>query len=296
MTGSVGAEDTFAFTKELSAVAGVSYDWFDVSKATKNVTDGTTGDFVRQDSLATPSDDQVNPMAGLVWRSATGTVVNAAVARKGRFPTLSQLYSSKNGNTNLKSERSLNTTASVSHPFGADVRVELGAFYYDVTDMITRNGSSATNAYQNVGEVKMAGFEVAAEATPLPGLTLRADYTFVDAKDASAVRVTDDVTNVPRHKAGFFASYTVPGPRTLLDLDAIWLGSMYSSLPTVSYPTDPVKEVDGYFLLGAKVTQEVVKGVRLYVSGRNLLDEDYESEAGFPGAGRTFSFGASATF
>jgi outer membrane receptor protein involved in Fe transport len=44
------------------------------------------------------------------------------------------------------------------------------------------------------------------------------------------------------------------------------------------------------------VTQEIVKGVRLYVSGRNLLDEDYESEAGFPGAGRTFSFGASATF
>lgn len=296
MTGSVGAEDTFAFTKSLSAVAGVSYDWFDVSKATKNVTDGTTGDYVRQDSLATPSDDQVNPMAGLVWRSSSGTVVNAVVARKGRFPALSQLYSSKSGNTHLKSERSLNTTASVSHPVGSDLRLELGGFYYDVTDMITRNGSSATNAYQNVGNVKMAGFEAVVEATPLAGLTLRADYTFVDAQDASAVRVTDDVTNVPRHKAGFFASYTVPGPKTLLDLDAVWVGSMYSSLPTVTYPADPVKEVDGYFLLGAKVTQEIVKGVRLYVSGRNLLDEDYESEAGFPGVGRTFSFGASATF
>lgn len=296
MTGSVGLEDTWAISKSLSAVAGVSYDWFGVSDAERNVTDGTTGDFVRQDSLPTPSDDLVNPMAGLVWRSASGTVVNAAVARKGRFPTLSQLYSSKSGNTNLKSERSLNTTASVSHPVGSDLRLELGGFYYDVTDMITRNGSSATNAFQNVGNVKMAGFEAVVEATPLAGLTLRADYTFIDAQDASAVRVTDDVTNVPTHKAGFFASYTVPGPKTLLDLDAVWVGSMYSSLPTVTYPTDPVKEVDGYFLLGAKVTQEIVKGVRLHVSGRNLLDEDYESEAGFPGVGRTFSFGASATF
>ena len=57
---------------------------------------------------------------------------------------------------------------------------------------------------------------------------------------------------------------------------------MYSSLPSPIYPNDPVKEVDGYTLLGAKVTQEVVKGVRLHVAVRNLLDADYESEAGFP--------------
>ena len=296
ITGSVGAEDTLQVTKQLSAVAGVSYDWFDVSKATKNVTDGTTGDFVRQDSLATPSDDQVNPMAGLVWRSAAGTVVNASIARKSRFPTLSQLYSSKGGNTNLESERSLNTIASVSHPFGAAFRAELSGFFYDVTDMITRNGSSATNVYQNVGKVKMAGFEAILEATPIPGLTLRADYTYVDAKDRSDVRVTDDVTNVPASKAGFFVSWTVPGPKTLLDLDLVWVGSMYSSLPSPAYPTDPVKKVDGYALVGGKVTQEIVKGIRGYVSVRNLFDENYESEAGFPGAGRVWAFGATASF
>jgi iron complex outermembrane receptor protein len=55
-------------------------------------------------------------------------------------------------------------------------------------------------------------------------------------------------------------------------------------------------EVDGYFLAGAKVTQEVVKGVRIYVALRNLLDADYESEAGYPGPGRTFAVGATATF
>jgi outer membrane cobalamin receptor len=235
-------------------------------------------------------------MAGLVWRGTSGTVLNAAVARKSRFPTLSQLYSSKSGNTALASERSLNTTASVSRPIGADVRVEVGGFFYDVTDMITRNGSNTLNVYQNVGKVRMAGFETVLEVTPLPGLSLRADYTYVDAKDRSDGRVTDDVTNVPAHKAGFLASFTVPGPGTLLDLDAVYVGSMYSSLPSAAYPKDPVKEVDGYFLLGAKVTQEVVKGIRVWVAGRNLLDEDYESEAAFPGQGRTFAFGASATF
>ena len=71
---------------------------------------------------------------------------------------------------------------------------------------------------------------------------------------------------------------------------------MYSSLPSPIYPNDPVKEVGGYTLLGAKVTQEVVKGVKLHVAVRNFLDADYESESGFPGQGRTFAVGASASF
>ena len=96
--------------------------------------------------------------------------------------------------------------------------------------------------------------------------------------------------------AGFLAQYTVPGPKTFLDLDALYASSMYSSLPSSLYPNDPVKEVDGYFLVGTKVTQDVTKGGRLYVAVRNLLDADYESEAGFPGQGRTFAVGATATF
>ena len=296
ITGSVGLEDSLTLGKGLSAVAGVSYDWFDVSSAERNVTDGSTGDFVRQDPLATPSDDQVNPMAGLVWRGSAGTVVNASVARKSRFPTLSQLYSSKSGNTALASERSVNATLGVSQPIGSAVRLEAGAFWYDVRDLISRNGTGNLNVYQNVGKVRMAGFETLLEVTPLAGLSLRADYTYVDAEDQSDGRVTDDVTNVPAHKAGFLASYRLPGPGTLFDLDAVYVGSMYSSLPSPAYPKDPVKEVGGYFLLGAKVTQEVAKGVRLHVAVRNLLDEDYESEAGFPGQGRTFAFGAAATF
>jgi outer membrane cobalamin receptor len=222
--------------------------------------------------------------------------VNAALARKSRFPTLSQLYSTKNGNTALESEKSLNTTLSVSRPLGATARLELGGFWYDVRNLITRNGSGSLNIYQNVGQVRMAGFETIVEVTPVPDLSLRADYTYVHSADRSDGRVTDDVTNVPAHKAGFLAQYTIPGPRTMLDLDAVWVGSMYTSLPSPVYPNDPVKEIDGYVLLGAKVTQEIVKDIRLHVAFRNLLDADYESESGYPGQGRTIAVGASATF
>ena len=137
--------------------------------------------------------------------------MNAAVARKSRFPTLSQLYSTKNGNTALESEKSLNTTLSVSHPLGATARLELGGFYYDVRNLISRNGSGSLNIYQNIGQVRMAGFETVVEVTPVPDLSLRADYTYVHSADQSDGRVTDDVTNVPAHKAGFLASVHGPG-------------------------------------------------------------------------------------
>ncbi|MHB8800862.1 MAG: hypothetical protein ACYDBY_20665 [Thermoanaerobaculia bacterium] len=148
-------------------------------------------------------------MTGLVWRSAFGTVVNASLARRSRFPTLSRLCSTESGDTGLASEATANATASVSPLLGASVRVETGAVFCDLRDRITRNGSSTstTNLYRNFGTVRRARFETVLDVTSRPGLTLRADDTFVDAKDRDAVRVADDATNVPRHKAGILASW-----------------------------------------------------------------------------------------
>ena len=52
------------------------------------------------------------------------------------------------------------------------------------------------------------------------------------------------------------------------------------------------RSVEGAVRFGVAVMQKL----ELWGAVRNLLDEDYESEAGFPGQGRTFAFGAAATF
>jgi hypothetical protein len=44
------------------------------------------------------------------------------------------------------------------------------------------------------------------------------------------------------------------------------------------------------------MTQEVAEDIRLHVSVRKLFDANDQSEAGFPGLGRTFALGATATF
>ena len=73
-------------------------------------------------------------MIGLNYQVADGTKLFGSVARKTRFPTLQQLYSSKSGNTGLASEESLNYTVGVDQALGKVGRMEFALFYYDVTD------------------------------------------------------------------------------------------------------------------------------------------------------------------
>ena len=85
-TGSWGLEDEFILVKNLSLVGGVSYDWFDVTQAQKNVTASGTGNFVRQTSNPTPNTSEFNPMIGLNYQVVDGTKLFGSAARKTRFP------------------------------------------------------------------------------------------------------------------------------------------------------------------------------------------------------------------
>ena len=199
-TGSWGLEDEFTLVKNLSLVGGVSYDWFDVTQAQKNVTDSKTGNFLRQVSNPQPNTSEFNPMIGLNYQVVDGTKLFGSVARKTRFPTLQQLYSTKGGNTGLSSEKSLNYTLGVDQALGKVGRMEFALFYYDVTDLISRDAPGTLGVYQNYGNVKRMGFELGGSVSPLDGLLLRGDYVYIDSQNESNGRVTDDVTFSPNHK------------------------------------------------------------------------------------------------
>ena len=198
--------------KNLSLVGGISYDWFDVTKAQKNVTDSSTGNFVRQTSNPTPDTSEFNPMIGLNYQVADGTKLFGSVARKSRFPTLQQLYSSREWEPALSSEKSLNYTVGVDQALGKVGRMEFALFYYDVTDLISRDAPGVLGVYQNYGNVKRMGFELGGSVSPLDGLLLRGDYVYIDSQNESNGRVTDDVTFSPNHKVDLGAAiYHSPG-------------------------------------------------------------------------------------
>lgn len=295
-TGSAAAENTWRPTDALSVVLGVSYDWFDVDKGEANVTD-KAGDFVRTDELETPGKmDSFNPMIGATYTFKDSTRVYGSIAQKTRFPTLSQLFSSKSGNLELDPQKSTNYTIGVARPWNEMVFTELSLFYHDIKDRISRDGPEVDSKYRNYGSVKIWGFELAGAFTPMTDFSIKLAYTYLNAKDDSSDRVTDDVIGVPEHKVDLSIGYTIPKLRTRLDLQGLYLAEQYDQLPTPAQPDQEIQKVSGYFLANFRVAQPIGEYVEAFAFVSNILDKDYESEYGFPGQGRNFWVGLKTKF
>jgi len=294
-TGSVGLENEFNLIKNLSVMLGASYDWFNIDKS-DNTKLTNAGDFIRFDPFPTNRSDAFNPMLGVAYTFPCKTKLFGSIAHKSRFPKLEELYSSKGGNPNLETEKSWNYTLGISRPFSQYAKAGLSTFYYDVSDMISKDGIGWIGTNYNVGKVQLFGFEFNAEAYPLNGLTLRVDYTYEEANNKSEGRVTDDVTYVPRHKVDAGIQYILPAIRSRLDINMTHVASIYSQLPTPSSPANPILKTSDYTLFDVKITQPLWKHFEAYVACKNIFDKNYEPEVGYPAPGRSFWGGIMARY
>ncbi len=291
-TGSVGLENEFNKVKNLSLVAGASYDWFNVTGAKENVTDKNTGNFLRQEDQPKPDAmNEFDPMVGATYALNEYTRLFGSIARKVRFPTLQQLFSSKGGNIDLKAERSINYTLGVSRSFGNYASGEFALFYYDISDFITRDAPGTLGVYRNFAKISMLGFELTGQVNPLKDLFLSAAYTYDNARDRSEGRVTDNVLFVPEHKVDVNAYYIIPYVTTRMDLTALYVSDSFNQLPTPQSPNQEAIKTGDHFVMNARISKSFLKRYEAYVAINNIFDSNYESELGFPGPGRNFFVG-----
>jgi iron complex outermembrane receptor protein len=293
-TGSIGLENEFNFVKKLSVVLGASYDWFKVTEAERDITDGSTGAFIRQDEIKRPhAADEFDPMLGATYNLTDTTRIFGSIARKVRFPTLQQLFSSKSGNTELTAERSVNYTLGISHTFGSVASGELAGFYYDISDFITRDAPGILGIYRNFGKISLMGVELSGEIYPAKDLTMRFGYTYNDARDRSEDRVTENVLFIPEHKFDLGVKYFVPYIATAVDLTALYVSESFSQLPTPQKPDQESIKTGDHFIVNARISKTFLKRYEAYVAINNIFDSNYEEELGFPGLGRNFYVGLS---
>ena len=305
-TGSVGLENEFNLIKKLSVVAGVGYDWFEVTKDKVDTTD-KAGNFTGQvDAGKRPRMDDFDPMIGATYNLVDDTRLFGSVARKVRFPTLNDLYTSKGGNPNLRAEKTINYTLGVNQLFSKYAKVELAGFYHDISDFISNSANPLVNPLaqlQNYGKIEMLGFELNGELYPMKDLVLSAGFMYNDATDRSSGRVTENVANVPEYKVDLGGHYTIPyitipylNSATHLDVECIYMGKIFSQVPTPQYPTQPTELVPGYFTANVRISTSFLKYFEAYLAVNNILDKNYQSEYGMPGPGRNFYGGVSAKY
>ncbi len=296
-TGSIGTEHEFFTDFGLSVYAGASYDWFKINEAEDYVYTKVSKKeyiFEGQEDKETPDTmAEFNPMIGFTWETNQNKFYGS-VAKKTRFPTLGQLYSSKGGNPDLEAEESINYTLGVTRSFNKRITVDFAGFYHDIEGWISRDYNTDTNGYDiytNVEDITMLGFETAINIVFCDYFSMNANYTYNDAKNDSSKKVTSKVAGVAENKFGVGCTATIPKILVKVNLQGIYVDGVYEDLPTPQDPNTEITDSDDYFIVNSRISKKFRDKMSIYAELDNIFDEDYEQEIGFPSRGRNFRVG-----
>ena len=289
-TGSVGFENEMSLINDrMSLVMGISYDWFEIDDATSNDTDNS-GAFIEQIKETLPAkQDDINPMIGVTY-SLDGARLFASIAKKTRFPTLSELFG-RGGDINLEAETSINYTIGINKSFYDFLAFEVATFYHDISDRISRDVPTPDGNYKNIAEISMIGAEINAAWTPAEELSFKMGYTYLHAEDNSPGSVTDRVTDVPSHKINFMMDFIFPVTGSRFNLNMVYFSESIGELPTSSYPNDPVVKNESYTVFNGKISHKFSESHEVYIRGENIFDKRYEYRTGYPAPGASVWLG-----
>lgn len=236
----------------------------------------------RLDDHSTFGDFKTYRLTGAYLIEGTETKVRASYGTGFRVPSLDELYGSlpllffpNYGSTELVPETSKSWDAGVEQGL-LDGKVKLGATYFELAtdDLINIAFDAGLGRFHYVnvpGVTLRKGVELTSAVEIAAGVRATASYTLVDTETASGQRLN----NVPRNTL-------------VLGVDLVPLDKLALNV-TARRVADTVGSggvhLDDYLLVSAKASYGVMPGVEVYVRGENLLNEDYETYAGYGTAG-----------
>lgn len=302
-TYSVALEDTVHLTVNTDLIIGASYDWLETKAPKNNDDDDFEGLDYRKD------DDAFNPMVALRHRySDTGTVY-AGVAKKNRFATQKERFSTRQKsykvNPMLESEKAINYEIGFTDTFADRFKVESNIFYNDIEDALMAVSHTVSGKpkikyqVQNVGKARSYGLELAMGYQFSDDVSVGLGYTYLrkKLKDNPLLSV---LTNVPKHKFNLYADIGITESLKVVPVITAY-SSRYSPAggsPAESgavAPADAVKS-SGFMTADLKFVYSPMKNLDIEIGAANIFDEDYELSDGYPSEGRNFFLTLSTQF
>lgn len=203
------------------------------------------------------------PMAGASVSASETTNFKGSVSKGFRSPTVMEIYLYA-PNDELKPERMMNYEVSWLQSFmGNKLSTELTAFLVNGENMIqVVPGTPAKR--QNVGTFSNRGIEFATRFRISKDLNLHANYTFLDMEKI--------VVAAPKHQFNIHANYQYK--MLNFNLGAQHVNTLYASLTP--------ENIQSFTLLNVRVSAKVYKGTDLFISGHNLLNQQYQINNGYP--------------
>jgi vitamin B12 transporter len=237
------------------------------------------------------SENKGSYMAGAYYDILKGSRVRGSFAKKIRFPSLRQLYSIGEGNSDLVPETSYNYELGFEQALPKNSRVAVTGFLSDVDNYIEKPYND--DYFQNYDKYRFQGFEVTAETRFIEQLMLRLGYTFMDSQDDSPGSQKDELQYRPRNKL------TLEGKYTFYFDFSIYANVIYLADQVYYSRSKPFEkaDLDNYAIVNLKLNQQLFNGfLDVYLGADNLFDKNYEESYGFPASGRTVYGGVAVNF
>lgn len=245
------------------------------------------------------SDTTFSPKTGLSYHLTKDTTIRAAFGKSFRTPTLYDLYRTwKYGTTTYRSNPNLNSEKAYSYEVGFDQALWgkiLGRFtfyYSDVSDLIySVDVGSKIKEKQNVGKVKIYGYEAELKYELMDGIMLFSNYTF----NKSKIRTyTNDslkgkyLTYTPKNKSSFGLSFHNPKFIDIV-LKGRYTGIMFHD----DANTQKLKE---HLIWDMVFSKKIMDNFEVSLEIENLQDRKYQEYKGYLAPLRTISVSGKLTF
>ena len=210
---------------------------------------------------------------------AKETTIKATASKGFRNPTIKELYMFKPANSNLEAERLWSYELAFSQNIQNKFFYGINVFYIDGDNMITTQMTDGKPLNVNTGEIENKGIELEANYNICANWNVNANYSYLDMENP--------VIASPEHK--LYVGARFQKNKWMASAGLQYVGGLYTQVGQNAQQED-------FVLANAQVQFSPLKWLGIWVKGENLLDQDYEINAGYPMPGANFMVGANIHF
>ncbi len=215
------------------------------------------------------------PQIGLSWNLTTETTLKGSISKGYRPPSIRELYLFPPANEILLPERMVNYEIGwTQYWLKGKMKTELVGFMSDGENIIVMvpPAPPPPPQYKNTGSFNNKGIEFSFDYSPMQDLKIHTNYTYIN--------MAEPLPATPEHNLFLSGIYHYKRFHFKLKLQNIF--NLYNE-------TGRGVEVieSAYQVLGARIGYRATKFMNIYVSGHNLLNQDYQINYGYPMPGIT---------
>jgi outer membrane cobalamin receptor len=194
------------------------------------------------------------------------------------MPSIDQLFNTASGNVSLRAEHAYGVELGGDYQLTTTSSLGVATFSTDAHDFIERVSGSP---FENQDRYRFRGLEVSGHTHRIPGLDLRAAYSFLHA-EAVLPAGTRLLQTRPRHRSSLEWSWA-PAPGSVFRGAASHTGNQRYD----ARGSDAVQLLRrGHTLVDLGFTQTVARHYDVALDVTNLLDRLYDQAYGLPREGR----------